>query len=62
MELDSSGVLYRRHPGFDFTQTILDYGLWALIPISLRWWLVCTRKCVKAQFGRVAIPLKKFNS
>jgi lysylphosphatidylglycerol synthetase-like protein (DUF2156 family) len=44
-------AIYRRHPGFDFTPALLGYAIWALVPISLWWWLVFTRKRVKAQFG-----------
>jgi hypothetical protein len=42
---------YKRHPGFDFTPGLLADAIWALVPISLWWWLVFTRKSVKAQFG-----------
>jgi hypothetical protein len=49
-------AIYKRHPGFDFTPVFLEYGLWALVPISLWWWLVFTRKRVKAQFGSSHSP------
>jgi hypothetical protein len=44
-------AIYKRHPGFDFTPAFLEYAIWALVPISLWWWLVFTRKRVKTQFG-----------
>jgi hypothetical protein len=43
-------VIYKRHPGFDFTPALLEYAIWALVPISLWWWLVFTRKRVKTLF------------
>ncbi len=49
-------AIYKRHPGFDFTPVFLEYALWALVPISLWWWLVFTRKRVKAQFGNSHLP------
>lgn len=45
-------AIYKRHPGFDFTPMLLEYAIGALVPIGLWWWLVFTRKRVKAQFGR----------
>jgi uncharacterized membrane protein len=45
-------TIYKRHPGFDFTPGLLTDAIWALVPISLWWWLVFTRESVKAQFGR----------
>ena len=45
-------AIYKRHLGFDFTPMLLEYAIWALVPIGLWWWLVFTRKGVKAQFGR----------
>lgn len=48
--------IYKRHPGFDFTSAFLGYAIWALVPISLWWWLVFTRKRVKAQFGSSPLP------
>jgi hypothetical protein len=44
-------AIYKRHPGFDFTPAFLEYAIWALVPISLWWWLVFTRRRVKTQFG-----------
>lgn len=45
-------AIYTRPPvGFDFTPAFLDFGIWTLVPISLWWRLVFTRKGVKAQFG-----------
>lgn len=49
-------AVYKRHPGFDFTPVFLEYAIWALVPISLWWWLVLTRKRVKAQFGSLPLP------
>jgi lysylphosphatidylglycerol synthetase-like protein (DUF2156 family) len=49
-------AIYKRHPGFDFTPALLGYAIWALVPISLWWWLVFTRKRVKAQFGSSPLP------
>jgi len=46
-------AIYKRHSGFDFTPDVLEYAIWTLVPISLWWWLVLTRKRVKAQFGRM---------
>ena len=43
--------IYKRQIGFDITPMLLEFGIWALVPISLWWWLVFTRKRVKAQFG-----------
>ncbi|MGB2590239.1 MAG: hypothetical protein WBG02_16120 [Candidatus Acidiferrum sp.] len=44
-------AIYKRHAGFDFTPVFLEYAIWTVVPISLWWWLVFTRKRVKAQFG-----------
>ena len=44
-------AIYKRQPGLDFTPVFLEDAIWALVPISLWWWLVFTRKRVKAQFG-----------
>ena len=44
-------AIYQRHIGFDFTPAFLEDAIWALVPISLWWWLVFTRRGVKAQFG-----------
>jgi len=49
-------VIYQRRPGFDFTPVLLEYAIWALVPISVWWWLVFTRKRVKAQFGTSPLP------
>jgi hypothetical protein len=49
-------AIYKRHPGFDFASVFLEYAIWALVPISLWWWLVFTRKRVKAQFGSSQLP------
>ncbi len=49
-------AIYQRHPGFDFTPVFLEYAIWALVPISLWWWIVFTRKRVKAQFGNSHLP------
>jgi hypothetical protein len=49
-------AIYKRHPGFDFTEVFLRYAIWALVPISLWWWLVFTRKRVKARFGGSSLP------
>jgi hypothetical protein len=37
-------AIYQRHPGFDFTPGFLKFAIWTLVPISLWWWLVFTRK------------------
>jgi uncharacterized membrane protein len=44
-------AIYKRHTGFDFTPGLLADAIWALVPVSLWWWLVFTRKSVKVQFG-----------
>jgi hypothetical protein len=49
-------AIYKRHRGFDFTQGLLGYAIWALVPVSLWWWLVFTRERVKAQFGSSHLP------
>jgi|SRR5580658_1297908 uncharacterized membrane protein (DUF2068 family) len=49
-------AIYKRHPGFDFTPAFLRCAIWALVPISLWWWLVFTRKRVKAKFGGSSLP------
>jgi len=50
-------AIYKRHPGFDFTPVFIEYAIWALVPISLWWWLVFTRRRVKAQFGSSRLSL-----
>ena len=49
-------AIHKRHRGFDFTPGFLAYAIWALVPISLWWWLVFTRKRVKGQFGSSHSP------
>jgi hypothetical protein len=49
-------AIYKRRPGFDFTPVFLDHAVWALVPISMWWWLVFTRKQVKARFGGSSLP------
>jgi hypothetical protein len=42
--------LHQREPGFDFTIPLLFLSLWILIPMSFWWWVLFTRKSVRAQF------------
>ena len=49
-------AIYKHRPGFDFAPVFLDYAVWALVPISMWWWLVFTRKQVKARFGASSLP------
>jgi uncharacterized membrane protein (DUF2068 family) len=44
-------AIHRRQSGFDFAPMLLEFASWLLVPISLWWWLVFTRKHVKAQFA-----------
>lgn len=43
-------ALYKRQPGLDFTPAILDGLLILLLPVSMWWWILFTRKSVRAQF------------
>jgi hypothetical protein len=49
-------AIYKRYGEWDFTQEFLGYAIWALVPISLWWWFVFTRKRVNALFGSSPLP------
>jgi hypothetical protein len=44
-------ILHKRQPGFDFTPGLLELALWILTPVSAWWWILFTRKRVRAQFN-----------
>jgi len=49
-------AIYKRYGEWDFTLELLGDAIWALVPISLWWWFVFTRKRVKARFGSSPSP------
>lgn len=45
-----AAMLYQRKVGFDFTPLVLDCLVAMLIPVNIWWWILFTRKGVRAQF------------
>jgi hypothetical protein len=45
-----AAALRKPHPPWDFTALLLELALWVLIPVSIWWWILFTRKCIRAQF------------
>jgi hypothetical protein len=43
-------TLRKPHPPGDFTALFLELALWVLIPVSMWWWILFTRKRIRAQF------------
>ncbi len=43
-------MLYQRQPGFDFTPLLFELLLSVSVVVSVWWWIVFTRKAVRAQF------------
>jgi hypothetical protein len=42
--------LRKPHPPWDFAPPLLELALWVLIPVNIWWWIVFTRKRIRAQF------------
>jgi hypothetical protein len=55
-------AIYKRQPGFDFAPVFLEFAIWLLVPISIWWWLVFTRKSVKAQFASASRYVRPMDS
>jgi hypothetical protein len=45
-----AATLRKPHPPWDFTALLVELALWVLIPVSIWWWIVFTRKRIRAQF------------
>jgi uncharacterized membrane protein len=45
-----AAVLHKPHSPWDFTALLLELALWVLIPVGIWWWIVFTRKHIRAQF------------
>jgi|SRR5580658_383217 hypothetical protein len=45
-----AATLRKPHPPWDFTALLLELALWVLIPVSIWWWILFTRKRIRAQF------------
>jgi hypothetical protein len=45
-----AAISHKRQPGFDFTPAILGLMVCILTPVNVWWWILFTRKRVRAQF------------
>jgi hypothetical protein len=46
-----AAALHKPHPpSWDFTPLLLELALWVLIPVNIWWWILFTRKSIRAQF------------
>jgi uncharacterized membrane protein len=45
-----AATLRKPDPPWDWTALVLELALWVLIPVTIWWWIVFTRKRIRAQF------------
>jgi uncharacterized membrane protein len=45
-----TAMLRKPNPPWDWTALLLELAFWVLIPVNVWWWIVFTRKRIRAQF------------
>jgi len=45
-----AATLRKPNPPWDWTALALELALWVLVPVNIWWWILFTRKSIRAQF------------